>query len=487
MDTFGELTREEESLVGQLTRDLNLYRPKNAEKWRYYDGEASLKNIGLAIPEAMVNIDAVIGWGGIIVDALDERLDWQGWVSDTEDISRLSAVFRQNQLGTEFDKAKLDAFVTGVGFFEVTAGGEGEPDVVVNAVSSNDGVYIWDGRRSRVAAGLVSKVDPATGDDLITIYLPDSTITMVRGRERLSVHRVVHNRGRCGLVAFPNKSRAGGVRGKSELTRPIRYTIDHGVRTILGMEYNREIYTTPQRYFANVEPEDLGIDEDMDADERVRAGWNVSMTRAVILPPQEGTATSNGPTPTTGQYESAPPTPYIDELKMCTQLISAYSGVPAQQLGFVTANPPSAESVRAMESRHVKMAERRSTSFSYPLVNDVAFIAQSILHERYPDEEPAPTPEFLASVSAKWGNPATPTVAAATDSTVKLVEKDILPAHSSVALERAGFSESEIRRIEQDRRRAATDELLTMARQRAAGGGQLDPTVGRLAAASGED
>lgn len=482
-----ELSPYEKKLIRDLSLELSVYRPKNSMKWDYYDGEASLKNIGIAIPEAMVNIEAVIGWGGIVVDALDERLDWYGWVSDSFDISGLKRVFSENQLGTEFDKAKLDALVTGVGLFEVSAGGDGELDVLINSVSPNDGVYVWDSRRNRVAAGLVMKADAETGGQLMTLYLPDSTVTIVQSGSEQTVTRHVHNRGRCGLVAFPNKSRSGHVRGKSELSKPIRYTIDHGVRTILGMEYNREIYTTPQRWFSNVEPEDLGIDEDLTAAQRAQAGWKVSMTRAVILPPQPAEGTGNGPTPSTGQYQSAPPTPYIDELKMCTQLISAYSGVPSQQLGFITANPPSAESVRAMESRHVKMAERRSSAFSHSLVNDVAFIAQSILYERYPDSEPDPTPDFMASLSAKWGNPATPTVAAATDSTAKLVEIGMLDASSIVALERAGFSESEIRRIQQERTRGVTTGLLDLARQRATADAAAVSQVDVLAAASGTD
>ena len=477
--TADGLSEDETQLVGLLQAELDGFRQVNRRKWEYYDGEAALKNIGIAVPSAMINVEAVIGWGGVIVDALDERIDWLGWVSDVDQAGGLSRVARENRLSTEFNKVKLDSLVTGVGFLEVTAGGAGEPDVIINAVSSSDATYIWDDRGNRVAAGLVVKAGPA-GEELTTLYLPDVTVTVVRDGGDVTVQRHVHNRGRCGLVAFPNKSRAGRSRGQSELTKPVRYAIDHATRTILGMEYNREIYTTPQRWFANVEPEDLGFDPDseeaMSEFDRVKRGFDVAMTRAVILPPQEGAGNSNGPTPQTGSYQSAAPTPYIDELKMLTSLLSAYSGIPASWFGFHTDNPPSAEGQRALEARNVKMSERRCTAYSGPMDSDVAFIAQSILAERYEDE-PVPSPEWLGLVSSKWRDPATPTVAAAADAVTKQIGAGMLAPQSVVALEHAGFSESEIRRIQQEWSQTAFRQLLGQAAQRTDG----DPLVDALA------
>ena len=340
------LTEDEARLIGRLQSDLVKHRKKNAEKWKYYDGEVALKNMEIAIPSNMVSVEASIGWGGVIVDALDERIDWLGWTADDRQADMLQSVARENRLSTEFNKVKLDSLVTGVGFLEVTAGGAGEPDVIINAVSSSDATYLWDERANRVSSGLVMK-QGSEGEDLVTLYLPDMTVTVVRERGESRVIRHVHNRGRCGLVAFPNKSRAGLVRGQSELTKPVRYAIDHAQRTILEMEYNREIYTTPQKWFANILPEDLGFDPESEADmsefDRIKKGFDVAMTRAVILPTQE----EDGKNPTTGQYQSAPPTPYIDELQMITQLLSSYSGIPSSWFGFHTDNPPSAEGQRA--------------------------------------------------------------------------------------------------------------------------------------------
>lgn len=457
----GDLTDDEARLVGRLRSDLARFRKKNGEKWKYYDGEVRLKNMDIAVPSNMISVEASIGWGGVIVDALDERIDWLGWTADDSQADLLQAVARENRLSTEFNKVKLDSLVTGVGFLEVTAGGVGEPDVIINAVSSSDATYVWDDRANRVAAGLVVKSGP-DGEDLLTLYLPDVTVSVVQRDGESEVSRHWHHRGRCGLVAFPNKSRAGRVRGQSELTKPVRYAIDHAQRTILEMEYNREIYTTPQKWFANILPEDLGFDPDSEVEmseyDRIKKGFDVAMTRAVILPTQE----EDGKNPSTGQYQSAPPTPYIDELKMITQLLSSYSGIPPSWFGFHTDNPPSAEGQRALEARNVKMSERRCTSYSGPMDADVAFITQSILAQRHEDVE-VPTPEFMATISSRWRDPATPTVSAATDAVTKQIEAGALPRNSVVALERMGYSDADIRRIQQEWSQETFRQILSMA------------------------
>ncbi len=471
------LTSDELELINRMHSELVKFRRKNEEKWRYYDGEVNLKNMEIAVPSTMISVEASIGWGGVIVDALDERIDWLGWSADGDQAEGLQRVARENLLSTEFNKVKLDSLVTGVGFLEVTAGGDGEPDVIINAVSSSDATYIWDDRANRVAAGLVVKTGPE-GEEFLTLYMLDRTVNVVRANGVSTVTRHWHRRGRCGLVAFPNKSRAGRVRGQSELTKPVRYAIDHAQRTILEMEYNREIYTTPQKWFANILPEDLGFDSESEVEmsefDRIKKGFDVAMTRAVILPVQEGENGQNGPNPVTGQYQSAPPTPYIDELKMITQLLASYSGIPSSWFGFHTDNPPSAEGQRALESRNVKMSERRCTAYSGPMDSDVAFIVQSILAARYKGEVVEPSAEWLAGVVSRWRDPATPTVAAATDAVVKQIGSGMLPPDSEVALERAGYSDSDIRRIQQERRKGLVTQLIEQ-RQ-----GQVDPAADAL-------
>jgi hypothetical protein len=89
------------------------------------------------------------------------------------------------------------------------------------------------------------------------------------------------------------------------------------------------------------------------------------------------------------------------------------------------------------------------------------------------DGEP---PDKTRRIETVWRNPATPTVAAQADATVKLVQAGILPADSDVTLEMAGLTEGQRQRVRADRRlsgAAATggrllDRLAGLDSQRAA-------------------
>lgn len=458
--TFDDsLLDDERDEISALSEQLIRVQFANTWKWAYYDGESGIKNIGIAIPEAMINVESVVGWPEIVVDTLDERLDWIGWEGGlaTNDLDELSRATQAANLVAEFNKAKLDSLVTGVGFVSITAGDvdAGETQVVAHAVSSSHATYQWDERLGRVASAMHMQKGP-NGEKITTLYKPDETIVTItdqKGTERTK--RSWHGRGRCSLVVIENKKRSGGMRGKSELSRAIRYYTDHAIRTILGMEYNREIYTTPQRWFKNMDPEQLGFEETDSPWDRVNKGYKAAMNRVVIMPPNEE---GDKAEPSTGQYTPASPAPYIAELEMLSKLVAAQAGIPVSHFGFATQNPPSADAIAALESRHVKIAERRQSTFGHVLVHDVAYVIQSILDGRPAD------PEFIASISAKWVPAGTPTPAAAADAAIKL--KDLVAEGSEVLLERAGFSGTQIQRIMQERAANRTHSLVEALRDR---------------------
>lgn len=448
------LADDERDLLQGLRVQLARFAGKNRRQWAYYDGRQGLKNMGIAIPQNIVDVEAVVGWPEIVVDALEERLDWQGWVSAGADVAGLQRVFRQNQLGIEFAKATLDAFVTGVGFLQASDDGDGNP--LVNAVSSSRATYVWDERARRVSVGMVEDIDPE-GVIRTTLFYPDETVTYNRDEYGETVERFEHGRGKAGLIPYPNRTRAGQVRGRSEINRAIRYYTDHGARTILGMEFNREIYTTPQRWLANVEPDQLGISEDASPSEIVEAGWKVAQNKALIIPPNpEG----DGAEPKVGQFQAASPAPYIDELRMLSQMVSAQSGVPVGQFGFITDNPASADAIRMAENRLVKKAERRQAMFGQTHVNDLAFVCQSIL-----DGAPA-DPGFTSQVVAKWRDASTPTLAAATDAAVKIVSAGIAPGRSRVVMDMIGLTPEQQEMLEADWSRDTSRSLADMLRSR---------------------
>ena len=119
--------------VTRLRQDFSRFKGANDEKARYYDGQQKLKDLGISLPPQMRLINTVLGWPGTVVDALEERLDFEGW-----DSKELDPIFQTNDLDVSSSTAHLDALIFGTSFITVTSGREGEPDVVVSVVSPND-------------------------------------------------------------------------------------------------------------------------------------------------------------------------------------------------------------------------------------------------------------------------------------------------------------------------------------------------------------
>lgn len=431
-----ELADDERGLIAKLSGRLQEHARKNKLKWAYYEGKNALKDLNIALPAVAGSIKAVVGWPEIVVDSLAERLEWQGWISPKADISELDQVFAENDLASEFAKATLESLVTGMGFLEVSAGGDGEPTIIIDAVTAGEATYMWDDRLNRMAAGYIEKTGE-NGEKYQTLHLPDRVISIITDPHEAEQETICvkHGWGRCGLIRIPNRSRAGKDAGASEITTAIEYYTDHGVRTVLGMEFNREYYTTPQRYLLNATFDQLGLDEDATESDVIKMGWKVAMSKALVVPP--GDPDDGLPNITAGQFQAAPPTPYIEELKMMAQLVSAQSGVPVSYLGFASDNPPSADSIRATESRLVRRTELRQLAFGRPLCRDLAYVCKAILDGRPPEWS------FIASLEAKWLAAATPTLSATMDAMTKAVAAEITPKHSSVVWGRVGFSPTE--------------------------------------------
>ena len=94
--------------VIRLKREFSRYMSANLEKQKYYDGQQKLKDLGISLPPQMRLIDTVLGWPGTVVDALEERLDFEGW-----DSKELDPIFQTNDLDVSSSTAHLDALIFG--------------------------------------------------------------------------------------------------------------------------------------------------------------------------------------------------------------------------------------------------------------------------------------------------------------------------------------------------------------------------------------
>lgn len=421
-----------EALVAQLTTKSHA----NSEAEGYYDGSHVETRYGISIPPTMQNADVVAGWGGTVVDVLEERLDWQGWSSDDQDLG-LGEVFTANALDVDSGMAHLDSLIFGLSFVTVGSGIEGEPSPLVTAHSPKDMTGAWD-RRSRRLSSALSWVKCAGSVEEVTLYLPDETAVFHRrSGSWVAVDRDRHNLGRVPVVVVPNRARASREIGRSEITKAVRYYTDAACRTLLGLEVNREFYNAPQRV-------GLNIDESMfqDPSGNPVSQWTSIMGRLWNVPPND----DGQPAPDVKQFSPASPAPYIDQVKGYATLLAAEAGIPGAYLGFHTDNPSSADAIRAGEARLVKRAERRQSVFGRAWM-EVGKLSLLVRDGAIPDR-------FDLSVSSRWRDAATPTRAASADEATKLIGAGVLSPDSSITYDRVGLTPAEQRQIESDKRRS---------------------------------
>jgi hypothetical protein len=441
------LADDEARLIGFHLDRLAGFKRKNAIHAAYYYGTQRVKHLGVSIPPALRDIETIVGWPGIAVDVLEERLDFLGWASETDNLLGLDDIYRDNDLDVEAGLGHLDALIAGTSFVIVGKGYDGEPSPLITIESPDRVTGEWDGRIRRLSSALsVDEYDEDNDPSQITLYLPNENVIVARsGYKWVIEDRDEHNLGRVPVAQLVNRPRASAVEGRSEITRPLRSYTDAAVRTLLGMEVHREFYQAPQRYL-------MGADESMftDKDGNVKTGWEMVMGRMLAVPRDE-----DGDLPEVGQFSASSPEPYLHQVRGLAQMVSAEAAIPGNYLGFETENPPSADAIRAMEARLIKRAERRQKVFGRGW-REVGYLAVLVRDGSVPEE--------FRTIGTDWTDAATPTRAAAADEAVKLVGAGILPADSEVTYKRIGLSPREIKKVQRDQRRAralATVRALT--------------------------
>ena len=449
--TLQSLNSDDRAVVDVMIARMQAVAGPNREAEDRYSGEWAARQFGISIPPSMQNLKTVAGWCGTVVDVLEERLDWLGWMtSDGDDTFGLDAVYDSNELDVDSGMAHLDSLIFGLSFVALGSGVDGEPSPLITPQSPLTFTGDWSRRQRRLTSAVSGtfKDGSVTG---ATLYLPGETVTVeASGSGWVVTGRDVHGLGRLPVVLVPNRVRGSRQVGRSEITKAVRYYSDAAARTLLGLEVNREFYNAPQRIGLNVDDKSFE-----DANGNPVSPWTSIMGRVWNIPPNEdGMAT-----PDVKQFPPSSPAPYIDQVKGYATLLAAEAGIPPTYLGFQTDNPASADAIRAGEARLVKRAERRQASFGRAW-REVGRLALLIRDGAIPDD-------YDSVVSVRWRDASTPTRAAAADEASKLIGSGVLPPDSTVTYDRVGLSPAEQTKVSADKRRTAGRDVIAALRPQA--------------------
>jgi hypothetical protein len=379
----------------------------------YYEAEHRLKAIGIAVPPEMRALETPIGWPRLYLDAIEERLDVEGFRlgSNPEAIEEISDWWQANDLDEESGLGHLEAMIHGRAYTTVAHPGDGDdvehPDVpVIRVESPRHMIAEEDPRTRKVRHALrLYKADGSPSDDKATLYLPDSThfFGWSNGRWVPDGQPVEHNLGVVPVVPLVNRERLSDRKGKSEITPEIRSFTDAAARIMMDMQAAAELMAVPQRVL-------FGIDADSIAPNGTRAEvLDAYLARILTLENEAGKAF---------QFSAAELRNFVDVLQELAKHVASYTGLPPQYLTFQSDNPASAEAIKSSEVRLVKKCERKHRTYggSWERTARLGYKVMGIT-----------PPENIHRLETVWRDPSTPTFASKADATTKLYSSHIIP------------------------------------------------------------
>ena len=423
------LLDDERVLLNRMSATIGSNRQRNRELNAYYDGAQRLKTLGIALPPGLEDLETIVNWPRLSVDALEQRLDVEGFRRGGQDGSddELWRRWQANDLDEESQLAHLDAFIFGRSYVCIGTNDDDETTPLVTVESPEEMTVEFDARTRRVRTSLRLYGRPletgATGEGvatLATLYQPNVTVWLKRnsnGTGRWTEEdRDEHNLGVVPVVPLVNRARTRQRFGISEMSDVMGLT-DAAARSLTNLQVAQETHAVPARGVLGATKGDF-----VDKNGQPLTAWESYFGAVWAITNADAR---------TFQFAASDLRNFHDTVMHYARLVSGVTGLRPDHLGLTSDNPASADAIRSSDSRTVKRAERAQRPFggSWEGVQRIS--------DRIVTGEWDPT---LRGLETLWRDPSTPTKAQSADAVVKLTQGDnpVLPIEA--AWEELGYS-----------------------------------------------
>jgi hypothetical protein len=405
---------DDQGLFWALQRKLEFTRATTVLLNDYYEGDQALEQLGLAIPPELRDFSVILNWPRVAVDGCEQRLDVVGFRLGTgRPDSYLGQLWQYNDLDEHQSVAHTEALALARSFLCLGTN-EDDPDFpLVTVESPLEMATIRDPRTRKVIAALRLFGEQSDQNqtqqtaDLnathSTLYLPDVTYTMSRdqGTWVLDDDPDDHNLGIVCVVPMLNRGRATNRRfayaeGVSEMNDVIPIA-ESASRAITNGQLAQETHAVPHRVLLGATKADF-----VKPDGTPTRAFDAYMSGLTALANPNGKAV---------QFDATDLSNFANMVDLYAGQAASVANMPPEYFGLHTQNPPSADGQRAGETRLIKKAERKQTSFGHAWEQ----VARIAMRMRGVDDSLE-----LRQIEAIWRDAGTPTKAQQTDATVKL-------------------------------------------------------------------
>ena len=330
---------------GYLKNKLNTVKGKVRMKYAYYDQENAKRNDSPVIPKLIMDrYRSRLGWCTKAVDSLANRLVFDGFEDDNFDIWE---IFEYNNKDVFFDSAIRSALISACCFVYISADEEGYPRLQV--IDGKNATGIIDPITNLLTEGYAILETDDRGQIVTDAYF---TADYTEFQSLDVTQTISNNTGYPLLVPVIYRPNAHKPFGQSRISRDMMMLQNKAEEIITNMDVSAAFYSFPQKYV-------LGTAQDNDFD-------NVKATYSAFL---EFPKDEDGDKPSLGQFAQASMSPLVEQFHTYAKAFAGVSGLTTDDLGFISENPSSAESIKAGHGDLERLASKAQDTFGSGFLN----------------------------------------------------------------------------------------------------------------------
>lgn len=310
-----------------LRRKLNQKRQRVNLRYKYYDMKNYTRDFGISTPPELRAFNSSLGWCAKAVDSLADRVVFNEFRND---ILAMNEIYQMNNPDILFRSAELSAMIAGCAFIYIQPAEKKNEVPLMQVIDGANATGIIDTVTGLLKEGYaVLERDQYGVVKTEAYFLPNETQVHYKDKSYMDIirHEVAYP------LLVPVIYRPGAKRpfGHSRISRACMSLMSSAIRTIKRSEISAEFFSYPQKWVT-------GLSEDNEIADK----WRATMATLIAITKDE-----DGDKPTFGQFMQQSMTPHVDHLKMFASMFAGETGLTLDDLGFPTANPSSADAIKA--------------------------------------------------------------------------------------------------------------------------------------------